>query len=793
MRPRTVCIAVCWLAALGGAVRADAPADLVLLAAEGPPGPWRVIRDGRLSDEPCPLAAPGGPGAGLRIEADLPGEAGAGLALAKPQGWWHPYTRLRARVFVPRQAPERVQAIVYIKDAGLWYQQHFRAAPLARGSWTELEVDLTALSTDWRPIGHHRPWDGYCRHDVQEVGIKFISDDAYAGPLFVDDVRLQQQPEALPTANVVYNLRPNAARIGRYELFELSFNLTRTYANPFDPEEADVGAVLTRPDGTTVRVPAFFYQGFLRRRERGAQVLVPAGRSQWRVRFAPRQLGTYRYRIDLGDSEPPGADLGTFRCVEGPSHGFVRRSRTDPDYFEFDDGTFFYPIGHNVAAVYDTRARGLGVDVPAEEGTYAYDRYLERMGAAGETFARVWMAPWNLGIEWTKAYEPHFKGLGRYSQQRAWSVDHVVETARAHGVYLMLLLTAHGEVGYVESDFKGTDPEHRQGSPYWSGNGGPLDEPTDMYTSPEARKFYKRKARYIAARWGYATSIMAWEILNEPDLGFRHSKNAVEIGRQCAEFVGDVIRHIRRYDPAGHLATSGIMRPMERYAQPTLALDELDFFAGHTFSQTIGPQMAALQRYLKERYGRMLMVTEAGPTAFAQSPVITARGIRSTLWTSYMLPLPSSATPWWWVFIDRKNLYGHFTPLAAFAEGEDRRGKGYAQAPAIAEDKGGRRDLRAYCLRNDSRGFCWVYEPSYFNRPTGGSDGKPQPAVVRLPGLPDGRYTIEVWDTRRGIATETFQADATGDALAFTLPPFVGDIACKLWSSAGEESQPAPE
>jgi hypothetical protein len=787
MRLRFILAAV--LFSLPGLVLA-APADYAPLPLSGPDAgsvAWKIVKGGELSDTPCPwVGAPGSPGRGLRIDVAIPGEAGVGAALDNGCGRWHPFTSLNLSVYVPPEAPAGLRLIVYLRDADLNYFQHVHVATLPSGTWTDVELDLTDRSRDWEPVGHYMPWDGYCRQDVQEVGVKFYSDVPYSGPLYVDRVRVERHAESLAAENAIYDLRPNTVEVGRYERFELSFHLARTYDNPFDPDQVDVHAVITRPDGTTVTVPGFFYQGFLRRRERGEQVLVPMGRSQWKGRFAPRQLGTYTYRIEVADGELLQSDPGEFRCIRSDSRGFVRRSKIDPDYLEFDDGSFYYPIGHNVVATFDVRARVLGVNIPAAEGTYAFDRFLERMGNAGENFVRVWMSPWSFGIEWTKAYDVHFKGLGRYNLQRAWCLDHVLDTAREHGVYIMLLLTSHGEIGEHESDFEGGDPQHLQGSPYWSRYGGPLDQAIDIYSSGEALKFYKRKVRYVAARWGYATSIMAWEVFNEPDLAFYHNPQKLAYGQQVAAFVEKIFTELNLLDPSDHLTTSNIWQPTEAYARPSLELKDMDLFAIHVFDPNLSTELARVRRFLKTQYNQLVLVTEADTTPHAEDPDLTARVMHQTLWTSCTLPMAGTACPWWWVLIDRKDLYGEFAAVAAFARGEDRRGKGYESAAALATDKERRRRLRAQCLRTSGpdipyRALCWVWAPEFFTRQAIGEDEAPAPGTLLIPDTPNGRYTVEVWDTHAGAPIATDAVECTDGTLTYQLPPFVGDVACKVW------------
>lgn len=747
---------------------------------------WRVLQNGALSENPATVGAPEAGRSGLALDSQLPEPTGAGVAIPEGQAAWHSHTHLRLSTYLPADAPPDVQAIVYLKDGQLSYYQHLRKGPLPPGEWTRIDLDLTADSVDWQPEGHFKPWDGYCREDVREFGVKFIGRQPYGGRIYVSDVAARRDPGALPDENTIYNLRTNRSEVPRYGKFEASFNLARTYDNPFDPDQVDVQGRFIRPDGSAVSVPGFFYQGFLRRKADGLETLVPMGRSQWKVRFAPRQLGTYHWCVEVRDGETVRSTMASFRCVEGTGHGFVRVSRKDPDFLEFDDGEFFYPIGHNIAAVHDERAGALGVNLPAGEGTYAYDRFLKRMGDAGENFGRVWMTPWSFGIEWTKAYSVQYRGLGRYNLQNAWRLDHVVESARGNGVYLMLLFTSHGEIGDLESDFRGGKGGEAQGSPYWERCGGPLKSPLELYTNAEAQRYYLRKVRYICARWGYATSIMAWEVFNEADLAFFRMPDANQWGLRSARFLKRVLQYVAESDPAGHLRTSCFWQHGAEYARATLSLEEMDIFAGHIFDEQLSTRLATDRQFIEDQFGKILFVTEAGLTPFPDDVDYLARTIKRTLWTSYMVPMAGAACPWWWVVIDRRDLYPHFAALAAFAKGEDRRGQAYRQAPIQLADIGGKRRLTGHCLMNDRRAFCWAYDEASFAKQQRWLQDPPTGATVSLAGLATGPYRVEVWDTKAGRVMGTLGAACVDGRIVFELPPFSDDVACKVIAVEGE-------
>jgi hypothetical protein len=114
---------------------------------------------------------------------------------------------------------------------------------------------------------------------------------------------------------------------------EWGFSTSREYDDPFSQLELDV--VFVAPDGKEIRVPAFW-----------------AGKGDWRVRFAGRQAGTFKWRTACSD--PENADLdgleGTLEVspYEGTNplyqHGPLRVS-ADGRYFEHLDATPFFWLG----------------------------------------------------------------------------------------------------------------------------------------------------------------------------------------------------------------------------------------------------------------------------------------------------------------------------------------------------------------------------------------------------------------------------------------------------------------
>jgi hypothetical protein len=123
-----------------------------------------------------------------------------------------------------------------------------------------------------------------------------------------------------------------AGEVGRWEVFETSFETTKQYANPFVEIEVDV--VFKQGEKQWI-VPAFW-----------------AGGGKWTVRFAPPAQGEYRFRVECTDKSNTdlngkeqtlrvGAYTGQNALLK---HGFLRVS-TDRRRFEHADGTAFFWLG----------------------------------------------------------------------------------------------------------------------------------------------------------------------------------------------------------------------------------------------------------------------------------------------------------------------------------------------------------------------------------------------------------------------------------------------------------------
>ncbi|MFN4180059.1 MAG: DUF5060 domain-containing protein, partial [Armatimonadota bacterium] len=446
------------------------------------------------------------------------------------------------------------------------------------------------------------------------------------------------------------SVKPSAKSLRRYETLEVKIDLDATYDNPFDPQQISVEAEIVSPSGKQLKVPGFFTQDFERVASQGTrEILRKVGEPYFAVRFTPTEVGTYRYRVVVTGHETSDAGKKKrqilsqwfmLRVSPNPqAKGFVRRSKFW--HLQFDDGTPFVPVGLNVC--------WSGNDLSA------YEKWFSAMSQNGANFARIWLVRWNMGLEWTPGDgSGMYFGLGKYALDNAWRIDELIRIAERNGIYLMLCLGYHGELADRQLYF---GEQAWDKNPYNRKNGGPCDKPSDFWTNPEARRFYKQRLRYIVTRYAHSPNVLAFEFWNEV-----HAP---------ANWIREMSQFLRSIDIYGHLLTT-------TYGDDAVwQLPEMDFSQTHWYGD--GSQrdcvttIVNIHRYHLQRYKKPFLLGEFGidwrTSDFTYDPKGNALHWHNGMWASLMSGGMGTACVWWWDnYIDRLNLWRHFRPVANFVK-----------------------------------------------------------------------------------------------------------------------------
>jgi len=466
--------------------------------------------------------------------------------------------------------------------------------------------------------------------------------------------------------------------VDRYRVAEYSVDLRGDYRDPFDPEDIALDLHVVAPSGRRLNVPGFLYQPYRRtigratlpipvssteavaagkasptKTSEDAEIMAPAGRPEWRIRFAPTEAG--RYRLDFVVHTRGGSShrLSTLVAKQGKG-GFVRVSPRDGRYFTLSDGSPYWPLGEN-----------LGWAGP--HGTRDYEDWLPKLGAQGANWGRVWLSP-----HWTTyALEP--KTMGQFDLGNAWRLDRVLSLAQANGVRLALCIDSYNVL------------RDRVSWPEWERSPQRLvvKKPVDFWTDPKAAQLYRNKLRYLVARYGASTATMGWEFWNEVDGVANYVTGPVR------QWHSAMATYLHSIDPYGHPVTTSFGGNGEGAGDAgVFSLPSLDYTQSHRYDD---PDMALGVFGAQARLGRMgkpHFVGEVGADASGDRGAEDPNGfqIHDPIWASLASGAGGAAMPWWWdSYIAPRNLYGLFGAAARFVKGIQFDREGFlAQTPKLS-------------------------------------------------------------------------------------------------------------
>ena len=527
-------------------------------------------------------------------------------------------------------------------------------------------------------------------------------------------------------------------------------------SNAFDPSTANVTAKITTPDGTELQTALFWFQDYALVTHFSQVSSQPVGAGEWRLRLRTMKVGTYTIKVSATID-------GTTIAV--PDFTFESKVASAPQFaantlgFTRGDAPFV-PIAYNIA--WSNRY---------EEIT-KYTQWFKAASAAGVNLARVWMASWDMGIEWADT------GLGNYSRRldRAWALDQVFAIGQKYGVNIDLVLLNHG--AFSES----TNPEFFS-SPYNSSNGGPISDPAKFVTDPTSIKFWQQRLRYIAARWGAEPNLFSWEWWNEV--------NFTPIDQtELTTWIKDSHVFVDQFAPYKTLTTTSWSNGASLRDWSSVDYVSIHLYDSGDPIKTLGIQYQAIKAVAPDKPA---LIAEFGSGSNGEDVFVDPYGLHlhNSHYAATFIGFGAPASYWWWDnYVDPLNLWKNEKGLTALIKGLDvahmKPGEafGVAKSTALtltdADHLLGWVRLDAYCLsgqaalRLDAALLALKTHKklqTVFPTPT----SKGGPLTVNLSSVGNFKLTFTDSETGKVISSTTLRATAARATIK--VPAFTGDIA----------------
>jgi len=341
---------------------------------------------------------------------------------------------------------------------------------------------------------------------------------------------------------------------------------------------------------------------------------------------------------------------------------------------------------------------------------------------------------------------------GVYNQLDCFMLDQLVEAAEQNGIYLMLCLITRDLYMNSLSDEKSAEYQ-------------------------QAIRDAKKLMRYAVARWGYSTSVAAWEYFNE-----------IDPGKPTGRFYAEVGEYLEQIDVYHHLRTTSTWHPSAKDCRhPKLDIGQLHHYMRPETKENFKDEVAVIidkTRFLREHAPtKPVLIGEFGLATpkwgFSERMKQDNEGVHfhNSLWASAFAGTSGTVMFWWWDQLDRQDAYGHYLPLATFLTDVSFAGLRKVRATSSMEQ------LRLLGYQGDDCAYIWLFNPqaTWWNLVI----EKRQPrqiegTTIDVRGLEPGDYRIEWWHTYEGRIIKKERVSLIEGPLHISVPAFQRDIACKI-------------
>jgi hypothetical protein len=470
------------------------------------------------------------------------------------------------------------------------------------------------------------------------------------------------------------------------------------------------------------------------------------------IRFTPVEAGQWSFEAVAAGRV---ARRGAIAVTPGRSHGFVHVHR---HAFRYDDGAPFVAVGENRINIYDRFWNW---------GTLGIEDYIRHMARNGMSVLRVFVVS-DIENEERGGVNPGVlePAVGQFDEKVAAQFDTILRAAQANGIHVVLVAFALG--------FSEDDPwKSWQDNPYSRERGGPAATRFDFFESPAVRAAAAGRIRYLAARYAASPSLLAIDLLNEPEWDGGIPETSWKTWAQ------EMARVWASADPYGHPVTVGSVGlhwNIEGDERSWWGSSECDVVQWHLYGKEVyevHALAAEMTRKVRETwsYGKPVLVGEFAYGGEAKPAYDhTHVGLWSAVFSGAGV-LAHSAPPF---NIDSDELMtprraSHFRTLRSFLRGLPE----LVPGEASASDGAG-----AWALvgrsPNEAIAAVWLLAPK-------ASYGQPVSGLrVDVRGLPDGRWHASWVDDVTGRALGSSSAVSRNGRLELTAPTFTRHVAARL-------------
>jgi hypothetical protein len=526
-------------------------------------------------------------------------------------------------------------------------------------------------------------------------------------------------------APLITSVSLNTSNVGTYEKLELTVGLSAAYDNPFNPNQVDLKSVFVSPSLSESTVCGFW------------------NGSQWKIRFAANTAGAWNYTIYLSDSTGGSTSTtGSFTSYNSAQHGWVRVSKTNPRYFDYDDGTPYFGLGQN---------RPWHVEQAAN--------IYSKMSTNGMNVLGYWF------VSWDNRMPTMTTGYDRYDMGCANAVDLLVDTCERTNIQLYLAVWAHIDL---------RDLSHSWGDGRWESD-NPFQlipcTATTFFTNSTSWQYQQNLYRYIIARWGYSRAIGWWHTITEIDGTCAYSNDSA--------WHYKINDYFQKNDPFRHPTTAS--KSNNLWAQGFVWMDspQVHIYGENNAADStrVSGAMAIRTQQMWSQYStKPNVVGEFGTQVMNSQPTHQ----HNATWAGVCTGAAIAPLVWHdggsWGDMGSAE-YATMKVVRAYIS-DIPFSKMNLQPATISVNT---TSMAVYGMKDTTFCYLWI------------QDSTPAETITNLPvtisGLNNGAYSVYWWDTWSGVTVLAQTEYAVGGTVRMFAPSFKRDIAAKMYRVADAVAQ----
>ena len=222
----------------------------------------------------------------------------------------------------------------------------------------------------------------------------------------------------------------STATPGRYDLYELSIEHSQSaYTNVW--EQVSVNVNFTGPTNVAYPIDGFYFN-----------------KDTWKVRFAPPEMGSWKWSMTFTTPESAYTSDGTFKCVTSTTKGFLKRNPTNSYRLVYADDSLFNGIGIG-DCIMDWSGDGNPLNDWGLDGGFRVNGQAPKewsvststyMNAYGKNGAGFNLFRWSVNNCAFNLYDTISTSGNKYAVQEGLYGDTLVYNLRQNGIRLWLTL-----------------------------------------------------------------------------------------------------------------------------------------------------------------------------------------------------------------------------------------------------------------------------------------------------------------------------------------------------------------